>query len=84
MAIRPSGSQPSARGPEQHSTGTVPIDPLIEAPEPARVRAAMVTFEPAMRTALGIVRPGGAIGRVGVPHYEAIPNATRPWMSARR
>lgn len=27
---------------------------------------------PAMATALGIVRPGGAIGRVGVPHYGPI------------
>lgn len=27
----------------------------------------------AMRTAIGIARPGGAIGRVGVPHYETIP-----------
>jgi threonine dehydrogenase-like Zn-dependent dehydrogenase len=26
-----------------------------------------------MLTALGIVRPGGAIGRVGVPHYAGIP-----------
>jgi len=26
-----------------------------------------------MHTALGIVRPGGAVGRVGVPHYEGIP-----------
>jgi len=32
-----------------------------------------VGSEQAMRTALGIVRPGGAVGRVGVPHYEAIP-----------
>jgi threonine dehydrogenase-like Zn-dependent dehydrogenase len=24
-------------------------------------------------TAVGIARPGGAIGRVGVPHYEAVP-----------
>jgi hypothetical protein len=32
-----------------------------------------VGAEPAIRTALGIVRPGGAIGRVGVPHYEGIP-----------
>ena len=29
----------------------------------------------AMATAIGIARPGGAIGRVGVPHYEAIPLA---------
>jgi threonine dehydrogenase-like Zn-dependent dehydrogenase len=28
-----------------------------------------------MQTALDIVRPGGAIGRVGVPHYEVIPAA---------
>src|SRR5436190_15503236 len=27
----------------------------------------------AMTTAVGIARPGGAIGRVGVPHYEGIP-----------
>src|SRR6267378_992237 len=27
----------------------------------------------AMLTAIGIARPGGAVGRVGVPHYEAIP-----------
>ena len=32
-----------------------------------------VGTEQAMRTAVGIVRPGGAVGRVGVPHYEAIP-----------
>ena len=34
-----------------------------------------VGSEPSMVTALRIVRPGGAIGRVGVPHYEAIPNS---------
>jgi threonine dehydrogenase-like Zn-dependent dehydrogenase len=28
---------------------------------------------PAMETAMGIVRPGGAVGRLGVPHYDAIP-----------
>jgi threonine dehydrogenase-like Zn-dependent dehydrogenase len=32
-----------------------------------------VGAEQAMLTALGIVRPGGAIGRVGVPHYAGIP-----------
>ena len=34
-----------------------------------------VGTEQAMRTAMGMVRPGGAIGRVGVPHYEAIPGS---------
>ncbi|MDE2070530.1 MAG: zinc-dependent alcohol dehydrogenase family protein [Gammaproteobacteria bacterium] len=29
----------------------------------------------AMQTAIGIARPGSAIGRVGVPHYDAIPQA---------
>ena len=32
-----------------------------------------VGTERAMLTAVSIARPGGAIGRVGVPHYEAIP-----------
>ncbi len=27
----------------------------------------------AIRTAVGVARPGGAVGRVGVPHYEAVP-----------
>jgi threonine dehydrogenase-like Zn-dependent dehydrogenase len=27
----------------------------------------------AMETAIGIARPGGAVGRVGVPHYPGIP-----------
>jgi threonine dehydrogenase-like Zn-dependent dehydrogenase len=33
----------------------------------------------AMETALGIVRPGGAIGRVGVPHYGPIDLSTLPF-----
>src|SRR5438034_4453974 len=34
-----------------------------------------VGTDQAMRTAIGIGRPGGAVGRVGVPHYEAIPGS---------
>jgi threonine dehydrogenase-like Zn-dependent dehydrogenase len=34
-----------------------------------------VGTEQAMLTAVSIVRAGGAVGRVGVPHYEAIPLA---------
>ena len=34
-----------------------------------------VGTEQAMDTAMGIVRRGGAVGRVGVPHYEAIKGA---------
>ena len=32
-----------------------------------------VGSEPSMSTAMSIVRPGGAVGRVGVPHYDAMP-----------
>ena len=45
MEIKRSGSQPSGKGPAEYFTGTVRIDPLFEAPEPARVRGASVTFE---------------------------------------
>src|SRR5438874_5000168 len=34
-----------------------------------------VGTEQSIRTAVEITRPGGAVGRVGVPHYEAIPQA---------
>jgi threonine dehydrogenase-like Zn-dependent dehydrogenase len=34
-----------------------------------------VGTDQAMLTAVGIARAGGAIGRVGVPHYETIPSA---------
>jgi quercetin dioxygenase-like cupin family protein len=51
MEIKRSGSQPSSKGPAEWFTGDVSIDPLFEAPEPARVRGASVTFEPGARTA---------------------------------
>jgi threonine dehydrogenase-like Zn-dependent dehydrogenase len=34
-----------------------------------------VGSEQAVETSLAIVRPGGAVGRVGLPHYAAIPSA---------
>ena len=34
-----------------------------------------VGTEQAMRTAVSIARPSGAVGRVGVPHYEVIPTS---------
>jgi threonine dehydrogenase-like Zn-dependent dehydrogenase len=34
-----------------------------------------VGSEQAILTAIGVTRPGGAIGRVGVPHYETIPRS---------
>jgi quercetin dioxygenase-like cupin family protein len=51
MEIKRNGSRPSGKGPAEYFTGTVRMDPLFEAPDPARVRAASVTFEPGARTA---------------------------------
>jgi quercetin dioxygenase-like cupin family protein len=51
MDIKRSGSQPSGTGPADWFTGTVRIDPLFTAPDPARVGGALVTFEPGARTA---------------------------------
>src|SRR5215475_10977312 len=48
--IKRIGSRPSQKGPEDWFTGTVRIDPLFQAPEPARTGAAQVTFEPGART----------------------------------
>ncbi|MBR1241873.1 cupin domain-containing protein [Bradyrhizobium sp. AUGA SZCCT0274] len=51
MDIKRSGSQPSGKGPPDYFTGTVRVDPLFKATEPARVVGASVTFEPGARTA---------------------------------
>lgn len=51
MEIRRSGSQPSAKGAGDYFTGTVRIDPLFQALDPARGVGASVTFEPGARTA---------------------------------
>jgi quercetin dioxygenase-like cupin family protein len=51
MDIKRSGSSPSAKGSSDYFSGSVRIDPLVEAPDPARVFAATVTFEPGARTA---------------------------------
>ena len=51
MEIKKVGSQPSGKGPADWFTGTVRIDPLFTAPDPAMVSGASVTFEPGARTA---------------------------------
>ena len=51
MEVKRSGSQASTKGPSDWFTGTVRIDPLFQAPDPARVAGASVTF-----------RAGGAYG----------------------
>lgn len=49
--IQRSGTVPPKKGQEDYFTGTVRIDPLMEAPAPARVVVVQVTFEPGARTA---------------------------------
>jgi quercetin dioxygenase-like cupin family protein len=51
MEIKRAGSQPSGKGPAEWFTGSVRIDPLFQAPDPALVVGASVTFEPGARTA---------------------------------
>ncbi len=51
MEIKRNGSQPSSKGPTEYFTGAVRIDPLFQAPDPARVTGVLVTFEPGARTA---------------------------------
>jgi quercetin dioxygenase-like cupin family protein len=45
------GTQASTKGPADWFTGNVRVDPLFQAPDPARVAGAHVTFEPGARTA---------------------------------
>jgi len=51
VEIKRSGSQPSGKPPQEYFTGTVRLDPLFQAPDPARAVCASVTFEPGARTA---------------------------------
>ena len=51
MELYVAGSRASRRMPADSFTGTVWQDPIIEAPAPARVRSARVSFEPGARTA---------------------------------
>ena len=51
MEITRNGSRPSNKGQSDYFTGTVRLDPLFQAPEPARAVGVSVTFEPGARTA---------------------------------
>src|SRR4051812_19022345 len=82
MDIQRSGAQPSSQGSVDYFTGTVRIDPLFPAHDPARAVGGGVTFEPGARTAwhthpLGqalIVTAGsGRVQRWGGPIEEIRP-----------
>ena len=82
MDITRSGSQPSAKGPAEWFTGSVRIDSPFQRSSPARVGGAVVTFEPAARTAwhthplgqtLIVTAGGGRVQRDGGPVEEIRP-----------
>jgi quercetin dioxygenase-like cupin family protein len=82
MDIKRGDSRQPSKGPAEYFTGDVRIERLIEAPEPAHVRGASVTFEPGARTAwhthplgqtLIIVSGRGRVQRWGGPAEEVQP-----------
>jgi quercetin dioxygenase-like cupin family protein len=50
MEIKRAGSQPLSKGPAEYFTGSVRIDSLSPAHDPARTVVGSVTFEPGART----------------------------------
>ncbi|MFN0218146.1 MAG: cupin domain-containing protein [Hyphomicrobium sp.] len=82
MEIKRAGAKPPTQGSADYFTGAVRIEPLFQAPDPARVVGASVTFEAGARTAwhthpLGqtlIVTAGlGRAQRAGGPIEEIRP-----------
>ena len=51
MKITNANSRPTVKASSDYFTGTVWQDPIMEADEPARVRALRVSFDPGARTA---------------------------------
>lgn len=98
MDIKRCGSQPSGKGSAEWFTGTVRIDPLFEAHDPARAGGASVTFVPGARTAwhshpLGqtlivtagcgrVQRWGGAIEEIRPGDVVWIPPGEKHWHGA--
>jgi quercetin dioxygenase-like cupin family protein len=99
MDIKRSGSQPSGKGPADYFTGTVRVDPMHVAPDPARVSMALVTFEPGARTAwhthpLGqtlivtagcgqVQREGGPIEEIRAGDVVWFPPGEKHWHGAK-
>jgi quercetin dioxygenase-like cupin family protein len=98
MDITRVGTQASGKGPADRFTGTVRVDPLFKAPDPARVGGALVTFEPGARTAwhthpLGqtlivtsgcgwVQREGGAIEEIRPGDVVWFPPGEKHWHGA--
>jgi quercetin dioxygenase-like cupin family protein len=85
MDIFRAGRQATVRANSAWFTGTVWQDPIVTAPEPARVRAARVAFEPGARTnwhthplgqTLHVVAGVGRFQTLGGPVVELRPGDT--------
>ncbi len=85
MEIHRAGKRPSRKANADWFTGTVWQDPIVEAPEPARVRAVQVAFEPGARTnwhthplgqTLFVVSGAGRVQKLGEPVREIQPGDT--------
>jgi quercetin dioxygenase-like cupin family protein len=98
MDIFGPGSTPSQPGNPEWFTGTVWIDPIVDAPAPARVKAARVSFQRGARTAwhthplgqtlhvlsgLGRVRTwGGPVREIRAGDTIWIPPGEKHWHGA--
>ncbi len=51
MDLKPQADRPTRPGSPDYFTGSVTLAPVFDAPAPARVQAAVVTFAPGARTA---------------------------------
>ena len=85
MKIHPAAARSTRRGNSEWFTGTVWQDPIIEAPEPARIRGVRVSFEPGARTfwhthplgqTLHVVAGVGRVQPFGEPVREIRPGDT--------
>ncbi len=79
MKIMRTGSRPSTKANSEWFTGTVWMDPINDAPDPARVNALRVSFEPGARTAwhthplgqtLHVLSGTGRVGLRGTPPQQ--------------
>lgn len=85
MEIIKNGAREASSGSPDYFTGAVRIDPVHSAPEPARIRAVIVTFDPAARTAwhthplgqtLHVLSGHGLVQSWGGPILEIHPGDT--------
>jgi quercetin dioxygenase-like cupin family protein len=85
MEHLPAGARPARKGPAEWFTGDVTMVPVIEAPAPARLRAATVIFAPGARThwhthplgqAIHVLSGRGRAQRAGGPILRIGPGDT--------